>query len=210
MSEFEIDDLVRLRYTDETGYVVSTYTDSEGGQYYWVDLGTADNPYIEEHSAWDLEKVEEKEPGPGNLATEEDLDHLQDLVKKKHGDFQLGDTVLYEGREYEIVGYNPGLLTCWKIQREGETLNTVPGELTLVRREEPDTEAPNHYTYLKELIGVEPWDILDCVAGDDPHMWNLGKYWFRLGRKDGESTLKDKKKMLTYLQRSIEKEEGAN
>ena len=70
-------------------------------------------------------------------------------------------------------------------------------------------ENPNHYSRLKALTGVETWDILDFVAGDDPDMWNLGKYWFRMGHKEGQSTLTEKKKMLKYLERSIEKEEAA-
>lgn len=70
-------------------------------------------------------------------------------------------------------------------------------------------ENPNHYTRLKALTGVETWDILDFVAGDDPDMWNLGKYWFRMGHKEGQSTLTEKKKMLKYLERSIEKEESS-
>lgn len=68
-------------------------------------------------------------------------------------------------------------------------------------------ESPNHYTRLKALTGVETWDILDFIAGGDPDMWNLGKYWFRLGHKEGQSTLTEKKKMLKYLERSIAKEE---
>lgn len=70
-------------------------------------------------------------------------------------------------------------------------------------------ESPDHYTRLKALTGVETWDILDFVAGDDPDMWNMGKYWFRMGHKEGQSTLTEKKKMLKYLERSIEKEETA-
>lgn len=70
-------------------------------------------------------------------------------------------------------------------------------------------ESPNHYSRLKALTGVETWDILDFVAGDDPDMWNLGKYWFRMGHKEGQSTLTEKKKMLKYLERSIEKEESS-
>ena len=70
-------------------------------------------------------------------------------------------------------------------------------------------ESPNHYSRLKALTGVETWDILDFVAGNDPDMWNLGKYWFRMGHKEGQSTLIEKKKMLKYLERSIEKEESS-
>lgn len=69
-------------------------------------------------------------------------------------------------------------------------------------------ESPNHYSRLKALTGVETWDILDFVAGDDPDMWNMGKYWFRMGHKEGQSTLVEKKKMLKYLERSIAKEEA--
>lgn len=70
-------------------------------------------------------------------------------------------------------------------------------------------ESPSHYSRLKALTGVETWDILDFVAGGDPDMWNLGKYWFRMGHKEGQSTLVEKKKMLKYLERSIAKEEAA-
>lgn len=74
---------------------------------------------------------------------------------------------------------------------------------------ENNPESPNHYSRLKALTGVETWDILDFVAGNDPDMWNLGKYWFRMGHKEGQSTLTEKKKMLKYLERSIEKEESS-
>lgn len=78
-----------------------------------------------------------------------------------------------------------------------------------VRESGGQPESPNHYSRLKALTGVETWDILDFVAGNDPDMWNLGKYWFRMGHKEGQSTLTEKKKMLKYLERSIEKEESS-
>ena len=78
----------------------------------------------------------------------------------------------------------------------------------IMRHSKETPESPNHYSRLKALTGVETWDILDFVAGDDPDMWNLGKYWFRMGHKEGQSTLTEKKKMLEYLKRSIAKEEA--
>lgn len=75
---------------------------------------------------------------------------------------------------------------------DGYPLKGVSTEFEKIEQPEGDAVNPNHYTRLKALTGVETWDILDFVAGDDPDMWNLGKYWFRMGHKEGQSTLTEK------------------
>lgn len=96
---------------------------------------------------------------------------------------------------------------CEYIEHQGVNMNLCIAKALAKHSGKP--ESPNHYSRLKALTGVETWDILDFVAGDDPDMWNLGKYWFRMGHKEGQSTLTEKKKMLKYLERSIEKEESS-
>lgn len=108
-------------------------------------------------------------------------------------------------KEYSLGGVNGGrigsCLTGYRYSKSTPENEDTTGE--------NNPESPNHYSRLKALTGVETWDILDFVAGNDPDMWNLGKYWFRMGYKEGQSTLTEKKKMLKYLERSIEKEESS-
>lgn len=139
--------------------------------------------------------------------------------------FKVGDKVAWS----EAPGYGTGTVISEQIKASGGGKYQVrfdgfdeyddsewPDHHTPFERDlelveakvEDNPESPNHYTRLKALTGVETWDILDFVAGEDPDMWNLGKYWFRMGHKEGQSTLTEKKKMLKYLERSIEKEES--
>lgn len=134
--------------------------------------------------------------------------------------FKIGDKVRtvdglpwvgeYRGVEVAVleVRDSPGGHQYLKTRTaEGVDLEGTSREFNKV--EEGAPESPDHYSRLKALTGVEPWDILDFVAGEDPDMWNLGKYWFRMGHKEGQSTLVEKKKMLKYLERSIAKGEAA-
>lgn len=134
--------------------------------------------------------------------------------------FNIGDKVTWVGFESYGVGEVITLgergtsVRFENYQRYDDTkfkdCHTPPEtDLRLVEEGPADSINPNHYTRLKALTGVETWDILDFVAGDDPDMWNLGKYWFRMGHKEGQSTLTEKRKMLKYLERSIAKEEAA-
>ena len=136
-------------------------------------------------------------------------------------EFKVGDKVIWEGLEdygigtvigHDSKGYPEVRFENYGCYDDSEILDChTPSvsTLELVGGTTASTpESPNHYSRLKALTGVETWDILDFVAGDDPDMWNLGKYWFRMGHKEGQSTLTEKKKMLEYLKRSIAKEEA--
>lgn len=145
-------------------------------------------------------------------------------VKRLLGKPALGDVVVLTGITdngipvftYSLVlycimpadGYGAEHADSYDATPIPETVKGVASERDISQLQESlsTPESPNHYSRLKALTGVETWDILDFVAGDDPDMWNLGKYWFRMGHKAGQDTLTEKKKMLKYLERSIKKE----
>lgn len=74
--------------------------------------------------------------------------------------------------------------------------------------------APSHYTWLGNALAalglsdagnVEAWDVLDAAFPSNPHLWNVGKYLLRQGRKGGEEKrLEDLRKARQYLDRAIE------
>ena len=83
-----------------------------------------------------------------------------------------------------------------------------------------NVKSPTHYTWIGDAItqnggpaatrDLESWDLLDAIAGDNPHVWNALKYLTRLGKKGGaEKRLEDLKKARTYLDRAISKEQHA-
>lgn len=76
---------------------------------------------------------------------------------------------------------------------------------------------PPHYTWLGEALAangapafsadLQSWDILDALFPDNPHLWNVGKYLTRFGRKgDASKRLEDLRKAATYLERAIKAE----
>lgn len=78
---------------------------------------------------------------------------------------------------------------------------------------------PTHYTWVGEAlaangapsfsVNLQSWDLLDALFPDNPHLWNVGKYLTRLGRKgDASKRLEDLRKAATYLQRAIKAEEN--
>lgn len=77
---------------------------------------------------------------------------------------------------------------------------------------------PAHYTWVGEAIAaaggpalvddLQSWDLLDALFPDNPHLWNVGKYLTRFGRKgDASKRLEDLRKAATYLERAIKAEE---
>jgi hypothetical protein len=56
---------------------------------------------------------------------------------------------------------------------------------------------------------LQSWDILDALFPDNPHLWNVGKYLTRLGRKgDASKRVEDLRKAAAYLERAIKAEEN--
>lgn len=78
---------------------------------------------------------------------------------------------------------------------------------------------PPHYTWLGEALAangapalsadLQSWDLLDALFPGNPHLWNVGKYLTRFGRKgDASKRLEDLRKAATYLERAIKAEEN--
>lgn len=78
---------------------------------------------------------------------------------------------------------------------------------------------PIHYTWIGEALAsagaptfsanLQSWDLLDALFPDNPHLWNVGKYLTRFGRKgDASKRLEDLRKAATYLERAIKAEEN--
>lgn len=78
---------------------------------------------------------------------------------------------------------------------------------------------PPHYVWLGEALvtngapentkDLQSWDLLDALFPDNPHLWNVGKYLTRFGRKgDASKRLEDLRKAATYLERAIKAEEN--
>lgn len=63
-----------------------------------------------------------------------------------------------------------------------------------------NVDHPQHYNNVKGM--PEVWDILDAFFVDRPHLWQVGKYILRAGKKGSE--LEDLRKAQQYLQRRIE------
>ena len=79
-------------------------------------------------------------------------------------------------------------------------------------------DVPTHYTWIGEALtrsgaptlsdNLQSWDLLDALFPDNPHLWNVGKYLTRFGRKgDTSKRVEDLRKAATYLERAIKVEE---
>lgn len=79
--------------------------------------------------------------------------------------------------------------------------------------------APSHYVWVGDALvrtgaprgsaDLQSWDILDALFPDNPHLWNVGKYLTRHGRKgDASKRVEDLRKAATYLERAIKAEEN--
>lgn len=76
---------------------------------------------------------------------------------------------------------------------------------------------PLHYTWIGEALArsgapafsadLQSWDLLDALFPENPHLWNVGKYLTRFGRKgDASQRLEDLRKAAAYLERAIKAE----
>lgn len=82
-----------------------------------------------------------------------------------------------------------------------------------------DADSPAHYTWVGDALAqggapvlsadLQSWDLLDALFPDNPHLWNVGKYLMRFGRKgDSSRRVVDLRKARTYLDRAIASEEA--
>lgn len=78
-------------------------------------------------------------------------------------------------------------------------------------------DGPTHYAWIGEAlmqvgapvrtVDLQSWDILDALFPDNPHLWNVGKYLTRFGRKgDVSKRVEDLRKAAAYLERAIKAE----
>lgn len=78
---------------------------------------------------------------------------------------------------------------------------------------------PIHYTWIGDALAqagaptlsanLQSWDLLDALFPDNPHLWNVGKYLTRFGRKgDASKRVEDLRKAAAYLERAIKVEEN--
>lgn len=63
-----------------------------------------------------------------------------------------------------------------------------------------DVNHPSHYTWLKELCGIE---VLDITRHLDFNTGNAVKYLLRAGRKDPKKTIEDLEKAIFYIKDKI-------
>lgn len=134
-----------------------------------------------------------------------------------------------EGNSYRIIsrdfehskGYDYGIvndagLIDYFTQEEVEknfTDKDIPNEVTYFSNVNEASDIkdnvnhPSHYTWLKDLCGVEPIDICKYLDFD---LGNALKYILRAGHKkdismtDGEKTIEDLKKAIFYINDKIE------
>lgn len=79
--------------------------------------------------------------------------------------------------------------------------------------------SPSHYVWIGEALAIngapafsadlQSWDLLDALFPNNPHLWNVGKYLTRFGRKgDASQRVEDLRKAAAYLERAIKAEEN--
>ena len=69
-----------------------------------------------------------------------------------------------------------------------------------IDKENNNVNHPSHYTWLKELCGIE---VLDITRHLDFNTGNAIKYLLRAGRKDPKKTIEDLEKAIFYIKDKI-------
>lgn len=69
-----------------------------------------------------------------------------------------------------------------------------------IDKENDNVNHPSHYTWLKELCGIE---VLDITRHLDFNTGNAVKYLLRAGRKDPKKTIEDLEKAIFYINDKI-------
>lgn len=97
-----------------------------------------------------------------------------------------------------VASLDRAMLTKLREAVRGGAGSSSPKEPTFAVYDDP----PSHY----DGGGVQPWDVIEAFQLD---YWtgNILKYTCRAGKKDGESRLKDLKKIRNFVNKAIELEE---
>jgi hypothetical protein len=127
------------------------------------------------------------------------------VTEEQFAALKSGDVIKSRYGLYAVVGdatdKGPG---AKKLRREdaGPTWDspTSAGSYEIV-----SSITQTHYT----VPGIpESWEVVEALQASWPkeivfHLGNVGKYWFRLGRKQGASVESDLKKLIDYAQRAL-------
>lgn len=126
---------------------------------------------------------------------------------------------------YADSEYGPGpavILENWPEDRCPRLHSDLGLDVTIVRAYTASVDcrvgAPSHYAWVGDALvrtgapectaDLQSWDLLDALFPDNPHLWNVGKYLTRFGRKGGPGKrVEDLRKAATYLERAIKSEE---
>lgn len=155
------------------------------------------------------------------------FEHDCSLTVRWEGDYVLSFAPPYDGVDavVRLVGWPEDDPEVCAIQdllyQKGIKVLVGEGDTTTPERTPAGAvqlPGPPHYVWLGEaLVGggapgrtadLQSWDLLDALFPDNPHLWNVGKYLTRFGRKgDSSKRLEDLHKAATYLERAIKAEE---
>ena len=81
-----------------------------------------------------------------------------------------------------------------------EELQKYADDLGKELNKEDNVNHPSHYTWLKELCGIE---VLDITRHLDFNTGNAVKYLLRAGKKDPKKTIEDLEKAIFYIKDKI-------
>lgn len=158
----------------------------------------AGSAHIPSHLSVVAEDLTESGPFPGHLPAAKFRfvadDHGLTLVSRETGQDEWALYSPKGGVEYHV--------------RDSDV--NVPKEAPVADKKDDGVEAPSHYTFLKDTLGVEPMDILIALFQNDALLWQVGKYIIRAGRKPGESMTKDLRKARRYLDERIKLSEASD
>lgn len=109
----------------------------------------------------------------------------------------------YEEPKYETTNYS-NLENYSDLEKCAlESFMSYPGKEFLKykkNKEVDNVNHPSHYTWLKELCGIE---VLDITRHLDFNTGNAVKYLLRAGRKDPKKTIEDLEKAIFYIKDKI-------
>lgn len=132
------------------------------------------------------------------------------MSKEEFKDVQIGGFLMHNGKLVEvdsITGDNIIYRKNGTLQKANYTELTRPLAATEAKKKEDMVNAPSHYTWLKDLCGVEPIDICQHM---DFCIGNAVKYLLRAGHKAEcgmplwKKQIEDYNKAIFYINREIE------
>ena len=138
------------------------------------------------------------------------------MSKEEFKDVQIGGFLMHNGKLVEVDSITGDNITYRKdgmlqqanyseLSRPSAATPTISKMETTIEKGDM-VNAPSHYTWLKDLCGVEPIDIcqhLDFCTG------NAVKYLLRKGKQEAglsvrEQRIQDLKKAVFYVNKEIE------